>query len=140
MTCSASGKPLFSYCLNDAKALGAITFFPTHMFCTKVGARFVVDNYTQSSFRFSSPGEIIDKIKSLVDNPKEMAYESYKSRQYVIDNHSIDTVSENWRSIFLDARRTLVSFIFMIEAVILEVFLISLRTAIVLVRKLQCLI
>lgn len=95
-----SNSETFSYCLNDAKALGAITFFPTHMFCTKVGARFVVDSYIDSSFRFSEPDEIIKKMKELIENPKEMAYESYKSRQYVIDNHSIQAVTKNWLSIF----------------------------------------
>lgn len=94
-----SNSETFSYCLNDAKALGAITFFPTHMYCTKIGARFVVDNYIHSGIRYSSPEEIIDKINYFISNPDSMAVESHRSRQYILDNHSISAVTENWRQI-----------------------------------------
>lgn len=98
-----SDSETFSYCLNDAKALGAITFFPTHMYCTKIGNKFVVDNYIDSNIRYSSIDEVIDRINFFIGDPERMAVESHRSRQYILDNHTVSAVKENWKALLSDS-------------------------------------
>ncbi len=89
----------FSYCLNDAKALGAITLFPNHMYSTKIGARFVVDNYPKSGIRYTTNADLVKKISDLSSNKEKLKFHSEASRNHTIDNFSIEQVSQNWKSI-----------------------------------------
>ncbi|WP_330927295.1 hypothetical protein [Candidatus Sororendozoicomonas aggregata] len=95
-----SNSETFSYCLNDAKSLGAITFYPNHMYCTKIGARFVVDNYPCLGKRYSSVQNLIQQMEKISANEVVLSLESKFSRKQVVDKFSISAVSKNWDSIF----------------------------------------
>ncbi|WP_448217357.1 hypothetical protein [Endozoicomonas sp. 2B-B] len=99
-----SNSETFSYCLNDAKSLGAITFYPNHMYCTKIGARFVVDNYPALGRRYSSIGNLIKQMEKIASNEVLLNFESRLSREQVVNNFSIATVSKNWDLIFSERR------------------------------------
>ena len=91
-----SNSETFSYCLNDAKSLGAITFYPNHMYCTKIGARFVVDNYPRIGRRYSSIENLIQQMKEVSSNETFLKEESIISRKEAIDIFSIEKISRNW--------------------------------------------
>lgn len=90
----------FSYCLNDAKALGAVSFFPETMYYTVVGRSFAVDAYPRSGVRYSSDDDLISKIERLALAPDELDAQSARGRVFVEDMFSVEAISRNWDTIF----------------------------------------
>ncbi|MCT8498562.1 hypothetical protein KZO84_05470 [Chromohalobacter canadensis] len=100
-----SNSETFSYCLNDAKAMGAITFFPVHMYTTNIRNEFVVESYPESGIKYSSINDLIDKMKALLNDKEAMELESNLSRAYVEEKFSVEAIAENWKEIFVSQRK-----------------------------------
>ena len=86
----------FSYCLNDAKASGAITFYPEQMYFMNVGFNFIVESYPWSGLKYSTVSNLLKKMRKLVSNKSLLETESLRSRQVVVDHFSIEAISKNW--------------------------------------------
>lgn len=90
----------FSYALNDAKALGAVTFLPRQMYYTTVGRRFAVDGYPEIGIKYDSIDEIPTKILSIENTPGGWQQASTISRASCLDRFGLDKVAHNWKVLF----------------------------------------
>lgn len=90
----------FSYALNDAKALGVVTFLPRQMYYSTIGRRFAVDGYPEIGYKYDQFEEITSKILEIEKEPGRWERESQKSKEVSIDRFGLDAVTRNWRSLF----------------------------------------
>lgn len=91
----------FSYCLNDAKALGVVSFYPEHMYYSAVGNGYAVESYPWSGIKFKNDQQLLAMMERLALDPDAMMTESARSRRTVSDNFSVDKLVENWRSLLI---------------------------------------
>ncbi|AEI35689.1 glycosyltransferase [Francisella salina] len=89
----------FSYVLNDAKSLGAITFYPSHLYYTDVDNRYVIESYPRSGIKYDSSDDLIVQMTSLLKDEKLLQDASEQSRSFVVDNFSVDKIRDNFISI-----------------------------------------
>ncbi|VXA94935.1 conserved hypothetical protein [Luteimonas sp. 9C] len=89
----------FSYCLNDAKALGVISFYPEHMYYSAVGNGYAVESYPWSGIKFKNDEQLLAMMERLALDPDAMMVESARSRQVVIENFSVARLVEKWRAL-----------------------------------------
>lgn len=90
----------FSYCLNDAKACGAVAFFPEQMYYTARGMGFAVEAYPRSGLRYGSDDELISTMEAMAEDPSAMELESDRSRGFVEAEFSVEAISRKWRKLF----------------------------------------
>jgi hypothetical protein len=91
----------FSYVLNDAKAKGCITFFPDHMYDNNISGKFTVVSYPDSGIRYFSVGDLVEKLMHFEFDHKAALRESNISREYVVNNFSVQKIKRNWERLFL---------------------------------------
>lgn len=97
-----SNSETFSYVLNDAKAKGVITLYPSHMYCNFIGRQFCVQSYPESSLRYTDVQHAIDLMEGVYSFPDSLRKNSELSRDFVLNNFSITALMNNWRAIFRD--------------------------------------
>lgn len=90
----------FSYALNDAKALGVVTFLPRQMYYTTVGRRFSVDAYPELGIKYDNMDEVVQKIQE-IDGTKSL-WDDYSrsSEQVVHRKFSLPAITANWAALF----------------------------------------
>lgn len=90
----------FSYALNDAKALGVVTFLPQQMYYTTVGRRFAVDTYPELGIKYSNVDEVVQKIQE-IDGTRLLWDEYSRSSEEVIHRKfSLPAITTNWAALF----------------------------------------
>ncbi|RRW46124.1 glycosyltransferase [Pseudomonas luteola] len=90
-----SDSETFSYVVNDARALGVITFHPAHMYSCDLGS-FVVDSYPDSPHMFSCKEQLIKSLEEIAKSRRSLLVESVRSREFVLRNFSLHKLAENW--------------------------------------------
>ncbi|MGP5573723.1 hypothetical protein ACTXN6_13790 [Corynebacterium casei] len=90
----------FSYALNDAKALGAVTFLPRQMYYSTVGRRFAVDGYPEIGIKYDGIDEIPSRILSIEGSSGDWQRASKESRDSCLDRFGLEKVTRNWRALF----------------------------------------
>ncbi|OFQ37367.1 hypothetical protein HMPREF2943_07560 [Corynebacterium sp. HMSC072D12] len=90
----------FSYALNDAKALGVVTFLPRQMYYTTVGRRFSVDSYPDVGIKYTSVDEVVRKIQDIDRVSSRWDSCSRRSKEVVRRKFSLPVITENWAALF----------------------------------------
>lgn len=96
-----SNSETFSYVLNDARALGVISFHPLHMYCTNFGFG-VVENYVESPHKFFSIQNLIQQMEEIATSDIETNKHIKYSIDFAKKMFSLSTLSSNWRSLLLN--------------------------------------
>jgi len=89
----------FSYCLNDAKATGAIALYPEHMYYNCVGNAFAVESYPWLGLKYSSHADLVSQVESLAEDTEALQAEAIAERKRIVENFSLEKVSDNWRKL-----------------------------------------
>jgi len=107
-----SDSETFSYCLNEAKSMGTICFYPSHMYCTKFGAKFAVDNYPHSFGRYSSYIDLQEQLEELAESIELSLKASHLNRTHILENFSLEKLSNNWLDLINNTVHTQSIYIF----------------------------
>ena len=89
----------FSYVLNDAKSMGAISFYPQHMYWTFVGNRFCIDAYPELSHKYVNSDDVVEQVTKMLENKDITKKLSAKSRDEVVKKFGLSKITENWRAL-----------------------------------------
>lgn len=90
-----SDSETFSYALNDARALGAVSFHPAHMYSCGFGW-CQVESYPDSPHKYADCNELISNMEKIASDMDLLRFESQKSRDYVVRNFSLQRLAANW--------------------------------------------
>lgn len=90
----------FSYALNDAKALGAVTFLPRQMYYSTIGRRFAVDGYPDIGIKYDNIDEIPEKILGIEASPSGWTNASHRSKTSCLNRFDLSAVTQNWKTLF----------------------------------------
>lgn len=93
----------FSYCLNDAKASGAISFYPEQMYYSPIGFSFAVEAYPKSGIKYSSAQDVVSKLEFYAADSRALIKASESARRFVVDNFSVDAIAKSWDKLFSGA-------------------------------------
>lgn len=97
---STSRGETFSYVVNDAKACGAIAFFPASMFANDARP-FVLDSYPDQGVRYGSVADLVSKLENFERSASLRRRASRAARREVVSRFSVDVIADNWRRVLL---------------------------------------
>lgn len=90
----------FSYCLQDAKACGAIGFYPSDMFSNRIRNYIVVESYPWMGNKYISVDELVDSMEALAADDEALNRSSARAVADVRDEFSVQAIAKNWDRVF----------------------------------------
>lgn len=92
----------FSYCLQDAKACGAIGFYPCDMFSNRIRNYIVVESYPWMGKKYISIDDLVASMEVLAADDDSLNQSSARAIADVRNEFSVQAIAKNWAKIFRD--------------------------------------
>lgn len=90
----------FSYCLQDAKACGAIGFYPSDMFSNRIRNFIVAESYPWMGNKYVSIDGLIASIEEIAADSSKLDDFSVRASSEVQKEFSVEAISTKWRQLF----------------------------------------